>query len=49
MPVLPVLERLRQEDLKFEANLGYSEFQTILGYIARLLFLKTKTQIKNRL
>jgi hypothetical protein len=24
MPVIPALERLRQEDLKFEASLGYT-------------------------
>jgi hypothetical protein len=34
MPVIPALERLGQEDLKFEAGL-HSEFEAILCYIAR--------------
>jgi hypothetical protein len=34
-PVIPALRRLRQEDLEFEASLGYvSEFEASLDYIA---------------
>jgi hypothetical protein len=50
--VISTLQRLRQEDCEFKANLGNTgSFRLTLGYIVRILFQKqsrTKTKTKTQ-